>query len=382
MKVMKRELELYIHIPFCQRKCVYCDFLSFVVPEEERRNYVSAMIQELNQYKSFAEGYIVTTVFFGGGTPSLLEVDLMREIFSEVKEVFTLSDDVEITIEMNPGTVDEEKIAAYKAMGINRVSIGLQATNDEELKMLGRIHKYQDFLDTYDLVKKYGMDNINVDLISAIPKQTVASWGETLDRVIALNPTHISAYSLIVEEGTSLYENLGEYEDLMPSEEAERAMYYMTKQKLDEAGYDRYEISNYAKKGCECRHNIGYWERVEYLGVGLGAASLIHNTRYTNETDMARYITKCEGKITVRIQEESLSKETQMEEYMFLGLREIKGVSLSKFEELFQVKLEIIYRKPLQKLYKQGLVVQEQDAIKLTEQGIDVSNYVLSEFLF
>lgn len=379
---MKKRLELYIHIPFCVKKCLYCDFLSFSSTEVERECYVSAILEEISQYKGMAREYVVTSIFIGGGTPSVLESHNMFRIMNGVRQVFEVSDEAEITIEMNPGTIDEEKIKTYKALGINRVSIGLQATNDEELKMLGRIHSYEEFLETYSMVRACGISNINIDLISAIPKQTVGSWELTLDRVIALNPTHISAYSLIIEEGTPFYDNISDYETWLPSEEAEREMYHLTKRKLIEAGYYRYEISNYAKEGYECKHNLGYWDRVEYLGIGLGAASLIDNVRYSNERDLKTYMNSCNQGKTVRVEEEKLCIESQMEEFMFLGLRKIKGVETMAFEKQFQVKLEEVYQSQLEELCKQKLLQVDQYTVALTEKGIDVSNYVLSEFLF
>lgn len=379
---MKKRLELYIHIPFCVKKCLYCDFLSFSSTEVERECYVSAILEEISQYKGMAREYVVTSIFIGGGTPSVLESHNMFRIMNGVRQVFEVSDEAEITIEMNPGTIDEEKIKTYKALGINRVSIGLQATNDEELKMLGRIHSYEEFLETYSMVRACGISNINIDLISAIPKQTVGSWELTLDRVIALNPTHISAYSLIIEEGTPFYDNISDYETWLPSEEAEREMYHLTKRKLIEAGYYRYEISNYAKEGYECKHNLGYWDRVEYLGIGLGAASLIDNVRYSNERDLKTYMNSCNQGKTVRVEEEKLCIESQMEEFMFLGLRKIKGVETLAFEKQFQVKLEEVYQSQLEELCKQKLLQVDQYTVALTEKGIDVSNYVLSEFLF
>ncbi len=378
--MVREALELYIHIPFCARKCLYCDFLSFEASEEEHKVYVNALLQEMEQYRRVAEGYIVSSIFVGGGTPSIIEGELMACVFEKVREVFVVSDDAEISIEMNPGTMDERKMSIYKEIGINRVSIGLQATNNEELKMLGRIHTYEEFLTTYELVRKYGIENINIDLISGIPNQTTASWEETLERVIELNPTHISAYSLIVEEGTELYDNIEEYEKLLPSEDEERDMYYMTKEKLEAAEYYRYEISNYAKKGYECRHNLGYWSHVDYLGIGLGSASLSRDVRLTNESNIAAYIQKCHEGKSVYIDKEYLTEEMQMNEFMFLGLRKVEGIRKSEFESLFHVSLEEVYKRALQKLLNLELIVVEDDVVKLTEFGMDVTDSVVGEF--
>ncbi len=378
----KNSLALYIHIPFCVKKCIYCDFLSFTSTQEEQERYVKALLEELDQYMEVSETSIVTSIYIGGGTPSILDAMYITWILNKVKEVFTVSEEAEITIEVNPGTIDLVKLPIYKSMGINRISIGLQATNDEELRMLGRIHCYQDFLDTYKLVKKYGFDNINVDLISAIPKQTLASWSETLDRIIELEPTHISAYSLIIEEGTSLYENLGKYEKWLPSEDVDREMYYLTKAKLEKAGYLRYEISNYAKEGYECKHNLGYWDRVNYLGIGLGAATLIRNVRCTNEVELNDYIVKCHMNQKVYVEEDVLTVEEQMEEFMFLGLRKVKGVKKKDFEEAFHANIEEVYKDAIEKLCNQGLLIVDEETVALTDRGMDVSNYVFTEFLF
>lgn len=400
---MIKLLELYIHIPFCMRKCAYCDFLSFASTELEQESYVEAMLVELEGYREMASQYLVSSMFIGGGTPSVLNESLLICIMKKVREIFTIDEDAEISIEVNPGTVTAEKIAAYYLAGINRVSIGLQATNDDELQMLGRIHCYEEFLETYHLIKEVGIRNINVDLISAIPKQTVESWTETLERIIALEPTHVSAYSLIIEEGTLFHDKLEDYENLLPDEDAEREMYHLTKTKLANAGYHRYEISNYAKGGYECQHNLGYWERVDYLGIGLGSASLINNIRYSNERNLKSYIEKCgiyaESTLDeehrneescemrrivnggVRVEAEVLSREAQMEEFMFLGLRKIEGVSKRKFFCEFGATVEDVYGKVIEKLKKQNLLSEEADFLRLTDDGVDISNRVMAEFL-
>lgn len=378
--MVREALELYIHIPFCVKKCLYCDFLSFEASKEEHKVYIDALIQELEQYRRLAESYIVSSIFVGGGTPSIIEGELMACVFEKLREIFVVSEDAEITIEMNPGTMDEKKMSIYKEIGINRVSIGLQATNNDELKMLGRIHTYEEFLTTYEMVRQYGIENVNIDLISGIPNQTTASWEETLKRVIVLNPTHISAYSLIIEEGTALYDNIEAYEELLPSEDEERDMYYLTKEKLEAAGYYRYEISNYAKKGYECRHNLGYWSHVDYLGIGLGSASLSHDMRFTNESNMESYIQKCQEGKSVYVDDEYLTEEIQMNEFMFLGLRKVAGIRKSEFESLFHVSLEEVYERALKKVLDLELIVVEGDVVKLTDFGMDVTNSVVDEF--
>ena len=384
---MKKELEIYIHIPFCVKKCAYCDFLSGPQDKETIERYVSRLLKEIQVHASkqkFTLDYEVITIFLGGGTPSVLEANQIQRIFEMLKNSFKISKDAEITIEANPGTVTVEKLEAYKKCGINRISFGLQSTNNEELKLLGRIHTYEEFLESYQLARACGFENINVDLISAIPKQTVASWEETLSTVIALNPEHISAYSLIVEEGTPFAKLYGEGcpgEHDLPREEEERVIYYRTEELLEKAGYHRYEISNYAKKGKECRHNLGYWERKEYLGIGLGAASLINNVRYKNTDDLLYYMEHSSDLSAIQENVEKLSLQEQMEEFMFLGLRKMEGVSVTEFKNTFGNNMEECYGEQIQKLKEQGLLEQKDGRLMLTRPGIDVSNYVFGEFV-
>ncbi len=280
LKMKKRNLELYLHIPFCVRKCNYCDFFSASGTPKEQADYVSAMIQEIQSYQELSGEYEVQTIFLGGGTPSLLTPEQIEKIFTTIYHIFSVNENAEITMEMNPGTVDIEKLRAMKAAGVNRLSIGLQSAQNEELKMLGRIHTYEEFLETWKLTEQAGFKNRNIDLMSALPGQTIESYEDTLSKVLALEPEHISAYSLILEEGTVFYDwyekgKLDRGAWKLPSEEEEYAMGELTIQRLAEAGMHRYEISNYAKPGKECRHNLGYWDRVEYLGIGAGSSSLI-----------------------------------------------------------------------------------------------------------
>ncbi len=376
-----RRIQLYIHIPFCVKKCAYCDFLSFCCEEDVRESYCNALIKEIETHKEFGDSCTVKSIFIGGGTPSILNVEQISSIMHSVYNTFALEQRVEITIEMNPGTVDEEKVEAYKRLGINRVSIGLQATNNNELKLLGRIHTMETFLDTYHLVKKCGIENINIDLISAIPGQTIETWSKTLKDVIELEPTHISAYSLIIEEGTKFYDSFDEFEELLPSEEDERKIYELTKSLLSEAGYGRYEISNYAKKGYECNHNLGYWERAEYLGLGLGSSSLLGEIRIKNEENLERYIEKCEHTRNIQVAFEELSEQNQIEEFLFLGLRKMEGISKTAFRNKFGVSVESIYGEKLQKMIQKQLLKEENDNLKLSDKGIDVSNQIFAEFL-
>lgn len=375
---MKKELELYLHIPFCVRKCAYCDFLSAPSDEKTRERYVETLIREIRGCRETYLGYNVSTIFMGGGTPSILTSEQIRKIFTALRENFEIIKNAEITIEVNPGTVTKEKFQAWKRSGINRLSIGLQTVKDEELKLLGRIHSFEQFLATFHKARKAGFSNINIDLISAIPGQTLESWKESLETVAKLSPEHISAYSLIIEEGTPFYEKYSENEDLLPDEDTERMIYEETEKTLENYGYSRYEISNYAKEGYQCRHNCGYWERKEYLGLGLGSASFIQKRRFNNISDIDRYLN---GEYLHYENEELLSNKDEMEEFMFLGLRMMKGIQKNKFEKLFGKNINVIYGDSLEKLKAEQLIVETTDSIKLTKRGIDISNYVFEQFL-
>lgn len=377
-------LEIYIHIPFCVKKCAYCDFLSGSCTDEKIERYVDALVQEIGASGVDKGTYVVRTIFVGGGTPSILTPNQIEQIFKAIRTSFNVLEDAEITLEANPGTVTKEKLLAYKNVGINRLSFGLQSTNNKELQLLGRIHTYEDFLDNFQLARDYGFTNINVDLISAIPKQTVQSWEQTLKQVASLDTEHISAYSLIVEEGTPFSKIYGEgcpREKELPSEEEERTIYYRTEEILKDYGYHRYEISNYAKRGKECRHNLGYWERKEYLGIGLGAASLFNRSRYKNTDNLDYYI--CNASEPERVQEglEKLNVKSEMEEFMFLGLRKMEGVSEIEFESCFNRTLKECYGTQIENLISQGLLWKENGNLRLTKKGIDVSNYVFAAFI-
>lgn len=387
LKMKKRNLELYLHIPFCVKKCNYCDFFSASGTPKEQADYVSAMVQEIQSYQELSGEYEVHTIFLGGGTPSLLTPEQIEQIFNAIYHTFSVNENAEITMEMNPGTVDIEKLRAMKAAGVNRLSIGLQSAQNEELKMLGRIHTYEEFLETWKLTEQAGFKNRNIDLMSALPGQTIESYEDTLSKVLALEPEHISAYSLILEEGTVFYDwyekgKLDRGAWKLPSEEEEYAMGELTIQRLAEAGMHRYEISNYAKSGKECRHNLGYWDRVEYLGIGAGSSSLIKGERFDHIRDRKAYIEKIRNGEPILIDREILSVESQMEEFMYLGLRKIEGVSRTDFQNYFGKNVDDVYGEILDKLEEEQLVEFSGDRIRLTHRGMDVSNCVLAEFLF
>lgn len=379
---MKKELELYLHIPFCVSKCKYCDFLSAPSGEEQRQIYVERLCRRIRYWSDVIHnyGYEIVSIFVGGGTPSILTEAQITQVFEAVHESFPIREDAEITLEMNPGTDVKDKLPVYRELGINRLSMGLQSADNEELKCLGRIHTYEDFRQVYQWAREAGFTNINVDLMSAIPGQTLESYEDTLRKVADLEPEHISAYSLIIEEGTPFYERYGEgrHAEELPDEDIERQMYVRTGEILEDCGYHRYEISNYAKDGYECRHNLGYWDRKEYLGLGAGASSLMDHIRWKEPDHI--------GPSTGLVLEERedftrLRRKDEMEEFMFLGLRKINGVSEYDFYKSFRVSMDEIYKESIENLIKEGLLVREEDRIRLTDRGIDLSNYALSQFL-
>lgn len=497
----RKMLELYIHIPFCVQKCAYCDFLSFPADQQSKKIYVEHLISEVLSYCNLAEKYRVSSIFIGGGTPSCLQPEWIRKIMEAVRSTFQLAEDAEITMECNPGTLTERKLSIYKEAGINRLSIGLQSTDNEELKLLGRIHTYEEFLASYQLARSAGFSNINIDLISSLPGQSKEKFESTLRKVIALQPEHISAYSLIIEPGTPFYDKYendvlrreeGEPTESLPDEDEEVETGKMTRRILRENGYHRYEISNYARPGKECRHNIGYWIGTEYLGLGLGASGLIGDVRYRNHSDMKKYLEAVEGiagnqtadirkqeaddqnqtadtrkqdaddqKQTIHVSNlteavqnlteddsadsryhnclwessEILTEKNKMEEFMFLGLRMTKGVSETEFMSRFHRSIHEVYGKQLDMLVGEDLMqkapetlkskeseslkLKEAEALKvealkpeeikytkfnpaeslnlykkennnresacryaLTEQGMDLANYCMAEFLF
>ena len=378
------KISLYIHIPFCIQKCLYCDFLSGPFDQKVRLSYVDALCREIAYKAEELRDYEVISIFFGGGTPSILSGQSILKIMHTVKEGFTLSPDCEVTLEMNPGAgilQDQDKLPFYREAGINRISIGLQSANDSELKKLGRIHTYHEFESTYNLLLFNYFNNLNVDLISAIPDQTLESYTHTLEKVTSLSPmpTHISAYSLIVEENTPFYS----MKLNLPDEETERRMYEITDDILSSKGYHRYEISNYAQEGYESRHNKVYWTGGYYIGFGVGASSFFDNIRFKNPDSIEKYIGMVKAddfSFSENIQR--LDKLDLVEEYMFLGLRMTRGISVSEFEKRFDMSFPSQYVDAVRKYEAMGLMKTEDDRVFLTKAGINVSNVILSEFLF
>ncbi len=381
----QKELELYIHIPFCVKKCSYCDFLSAPATEQTKEAYMAALFAEIGGRAKDYKDRIVTSVFIGGGTPSLLSGDSIRQLMEHIREGYRLAPDSEITMEVNPGTVTTEKLTAFYAAGINRLSIGMQSAQEQELKILGRIHDFDGFCQVYREAVEAGFTNINVDVMSGLPGQTLTSYKDTLEKVLRLEPMpqHISAYSLIVEEGTPFAAMADRGELPLPEEDTERAMYEETIDVLAGYGFHRYEISNYALDGYECRHNVGYWIRRDYLGFGIGAASLIDNVRFQNGRDLNAYLAH---PLACREEQQSLTTQEQMEETMFLGLRLIRGVSYPEFARCYGQTLEEVYGEVIARNEADGLLTVREDEtgrrLMLTGRGLDVSNYVMAQFLF
>ena len=396
---MKKKLSLYIHIPFCVHKCNYCDFLSFDDKNiTDQMQYVSALCSEINLYKPFADRYVISTIYIGGGTPSLLDEVLIENIMNTIGRTFELDRFPEITIEANPGTIKYSNLLKYLEYGINRISIGMQSADDTVLGYLGRIHTFEQFEEAYRDVRRAGFQNVNVDIMSGVPGQNIHSYVDTLTRVTELKPEHISAYSLQVEEGTPLAQD-EKLLAMIPEEEIDRQMYAMTKRVLGACGYNRYEISNYSLPGFESRHNKVYWTGGEYIGFGLGASSYYKGERYTSIKDMSEYIRICEdirdeiaanadpyklyesAASVLRESSETIYIDERMTEYMFLGLRMMAGVSRKEFRVRFNKDIYEVYGPVINKYMTDGYMETDGDRIWLTDKGIDVSNIILADFM-
>lgn len=375
------EFGLYIHIPFCVRKCLYCDFLSFDNAENVKEDYMEALYKEIKAAKGDLSGRKIDTVFIGGGTPSTVSPRLLGKVLSVVTDELDLADDAEITTELNPGTVTEGSLSDYKAMGINRLSIGLQAYQNRILKTLGRIHTAEKFEETFALARKVGFKNINADIMFALPGQTMGDVKETLERLTELSPEHISAYSLIVEEGTPFKKmfDKGIYKET--DEALDREMYRYICEYLKGVGYGRYEISNFAKNGFESRHNSIYWRTYEYKGFGLGASSYFNGERFHNSSDMSKYLKHSDNPQIIKEDVELLSYEDKISEFMFMGLRMEKGVSKTEFKNRFKTEMKSVFFETIEKYKEMGLLEETEDTLRLTDRGIDVSNVIFADFL-
>jgi oxygen-independent coproporphyrinogen-3 oxidase len=372
----KKTVSLYIHIPFCKKKCLYCDFPSYSGKEEFMLDYSKALARDI----ALVGERTVKTIFIGGGTPTYLPLEAWENIHGALKKL-NLGSNIEFSVEGNPGTFTEEKLRFLKVMGVNRLSIGLQAWQDSLLKKIGRIHTVNDFLKGYEMTRNLEFSNINVDLMFGLPGQTFENWKESLENVAALNPEHISCYSLIVEAHTPFYNMYKSRELKLPKEEEERRMYYFTLEFLYKNGYNQYEISNFARNKKECRHNLVYWDLKPYIGCGSGAHSYIDGRRYRRTSDIEKYISEgSEGKFA-ELDKHKNSICDDMEEFMFMGLRKINGISIEDFNDRFNSNIYSIYGSVIDKYVKNGLLVVDGDRIYLNRRGIEVSNSVMCEFI-
>lgn len=373
---MKQEISLYIHIPFCVRKCLYCDFPSFSGMDGMFEDYVRRLCREMGEAAPSFQGIGVKSVFFGGGTPSILPPALMGRIMDKIMSAYDVNSDAEISMEANPGTLDAAKLREYKSMYFNRLSMGLQAWQDRLLERLGRIHRVGEFEDNFLQARDSGFKNINVDLMFSLPGQTMDDWQETLEKVIRLDPEHISAYSLIIEEETPFFDMYEKGQITETDENTDRRMYYLAKEMLSDKGFRQYEISNFAKDGFECRHNITYWRTEEYRGFGLGAHSYVDGTRFHNSADMKEYMAG-----GGRLDMEKLTPEEMQEEFMFMGLRMNEGISREEFLKRFKTDITSVYGQEISELISEGLLTENKGRISLTDRGIDVSNQVFEKFI-
>ena len=372
-----KEISLYIHIPFCKKKCWYCDFPSFCGKDYLMMDYVKALTREIALR---TENYIMKTIFIGGGTPTYLSLDCLNYLKEAMLKINKIID-CEFTVECNPGTLNEDNLKLLKSMGVNRLSIGLQAAQNEILKSIGRIHDMNDFTANYKLAREIGFNNINVDIMFGLPNQSLDQWRETINKVCKLSPEHISSYSLIIEEDTPFYNQYKENKLNLPQENIERSMYFETLKLLKEFGYNQYEISNYSKEHKECRHNLVYWNLEDYIGCGSGAHSFIENLRYRNEEKIEEYIMDINSKNNSYVEIKENTLEDTIEEFMFMGLRKIDGIKEQIFKNRFGKDIDFFYKEVIEKHKDNGLLKRENDSIFLTERGIELSNYVMSDFI-
>ena len=376
-----KDLSLYIHIPFCVSKCYYCDFVSFANMEDKVDIYIDSLIRELSIYKERLANYKITTIFFGGGTPSCIEPRYIQRILEYIKKNYNTSQLIEVTIEINPGSLDKEKIKIYKESGINRVSMGVQTLDDNLLKSIGRIHQSSDFYSSYEILRQADIQNINVDLIFGLPNQTTEMVLDSLKKIIALNIEHISYYGLILEENTYFYRLYNEGKITLPDEDEERKMYHKATEYLIDHGYNHYEISNYALPKYECKHNLVYWDVNPYLGIGLNSHSNIEGKRFFNTSNINHYIDYLDSNKLPIEGEEIIDKETEIEEFCILGLRKISGIDKKKFKKRFGIEIETIYKDIINKHINNGLIMDDKGYIHLTKRGLDLSNLVEIDFL-
>lgn len=372
-----KEISLYVHIPFCKQKCLYCDFPSYAGKENLMEKYIAALCKEILDKGC---NYVIKTIFIGGGTPSYLNEILLEKLLLSISKL-NLSETCEFTIECNPGTLNENKLKIMKKYNVNRLSIGLQSTNNKLLKKIGRIHTYEAFKENYKLARKIGFDNINIDIMFGLPDMDISIWKNTLNDVISLKPDHISAYSLIIEEGTCFYKLYNDDKLNLPKEEEERKMYSIAKEILNNSGYLQYEISNYSKAHKQCEHNKVYWKDEEYLGLGVSSSSFVNNKRIKNIDSIDDYINNILNNQSVCAEIYENTVEDNMEEFVFMGLRMIEGIDIDEFERRFHKSIYEVYGKEIRKHLEDELLICSQGKLYLSPRGIEVSNYVMSDFI-
>lgn len=377
-----KKLGIYIHIPFCKQKCNYCDFYSIKWNDEAENNYINALLNEIKSYKIKLNGeYTVDSIFFGGGTPTIIKSENLLKILDSIKDIGKIDSQCEISMEANPNTLTEENLKAYKDMGINRLSIGIQSLNDQILKKIGRIHNSSQALEAIDRAQNMGFENINADVMFNIPEQTVNDIQDTLLKIIEKGVKHISFYSLKLEEGTPMFVMEKNKKITMPDEEVERKMYYAGRSVMEDNNLIQYEISNFAIKGYECRHNLRYWNQEEYIGLGPSAHSFLNNTRFSNPSDLKFYCEKSETDSFERIIQEVLTEDDLMFEYIMLKLRLTVGIHINEFNKRFKADFNEMYKLQIKYLLKYDLVELVNNNIHLTKKGMDVSNAVIEEFM-
>ncbi|MCT8976257.1 radical SAM family heme chaperone HemW [Clostridium sp. CX1] len=370
------EVALYIHIPFCKQKCLYCDFPSFCGKESHMLEYSRALAKDIEGIGNRK----IKTIFIGGGTPTYLSLEGWNIIKSAIDKL-NKREDLEFTVEGNPGTFTEEKLLFLKRMGVNRLSIGLQAWQDSILNKLGRIHSVGEFIESYHLARKVGFNNINADLMFGLPNQSLEDWEETLINITKLNPEHISCYSLIVEENTPFYKMYEDEKLQLPEEEIERKMYNLAVEMLKKEGYERYEISNFSKAGKECKHNLVYWDLDEYIGCGVGSHSYVDGIRYRKTENIEEYIEEMALGNDLRLDIHENSLKDDMEEFMFMGLRKIDGISVDKFNIRFKKDIYLVYGDIIEKYLSEGMLIKSGERLFLSNRAIEVSNSIMSDFI-
>ena len=386
---------LYIHIPFCAAKCGYCDFYSVKAGEKTQDAYINALIKQMKEYSLPAQDNTVDTVFIGGGTPTHIGTENLLKIIKNIKSFFDLSRTLEFTVEANPKTIDLKGLKKLYKAGVNRLSIGLQSANDNELKLLSRIHNYNDFIECYENAKAAGFKNISVDVMYGIPTQTVKSFYNTLKKTVTLKPTHISAYGLKIEPNTVFYKNYEKIRKYLPSEDEEREMYFMCRELLAKNGYNQYEISNFARSGCECRHNLKYWNCSEYIGLGTGAHSYFSNCRFSFKKDIKEYVKNFSydearlqrvdifdlEKYNLFDEHTEIKPNERIGEYIMLGLRLSSGIDKNKFAQLFYMDFDKMYFQKIIPFLESGHIVRTSEGYAFSPEGMFVSNYILGKIL-